>query len=143
MQQMLIQQMFQAADANGDGMVSKTEFENFYNHFMGANASPGAPSSTAAADQLFQQLNATGNGLTQSQFASAVKIMMSQKAQGQAQNRAAGLGGAASGAAATSNGISTASAGSTTWLEKLLASNQNAAAQTGGAQSSGSLEFIA
>ena len=146
MQQMLIQQMFQAADANGNGTVSKTEFENFYNQFMGANSTPGSASSTrAAADQLYQQLNTTGNGLTQSQFASAVKLMMSEKAQGHHPHH---LGTSASGTAGTTtssqSATSSASKNPTTWLQTILASaDQNATGSSAPSQSNGGIEFIA
>ncbi len=144
MQQMLIQQMFQAADTNGNGTVSKTEFENFYNQFMGGN-STSTSSTTAAADQLFQQLSPTGAGLSQSQFASAVKQMTAEKAQGhphhhQGTNVSGATGSAVSSASATSSAPKT----STAWLQSILASsNQNAAGQSVASQSNGGIEFIA
>lgn len=145
MQQMLIQQMFQSADANGNGTISKSEFENFYNQFMGAN-SASAPSSatTAAADQLYQQLNTTGNGLTLNQFGTAVKLMMSQKAQGQYHlHHGAGAGGTVNSSTAPTGATVTAASNPTTWLQQILAAgNQNATAQSAPAQSGG-IEFIA
>lgn len=131
MQQMLIQQMFQSADTSGNGTISKSEFEKFYNQFMGANSTPGSPSSTtAAADQLYQQLNTTGNGLTLGQFTTAVKLMMSQKAQGQRHLHGVGAAG-------------TGSTNPTTLLQQMLAAgNQNTTAQSAPAQTGG-IEFIA
>ena len=146
MQQLLIQQMFHAADANGDGIISKAEFENFYNQFMGANSTPASsPSTTAAADQLYQQLNPSGHGLTLSQFASAVKQMMAQKAQGHSHlPRGARAGGAAHSGAPSQSAASSASSNPTTWLESILAAgNQNATGQTASSQNSGGMEFIA
>jgi hypothetical protein len=146
MQQMLIQQMFQSADANGNGTISKSEFENFYNQFMGAN-SASAPSSatTAAADQLYQQLNTAGNGLTLSQFTTAVKLMMSQKAQGHPHHRHGTVaGGTANSGTASPSATGTASSNPTTWLQQILAAgNQNATAHSSPAQNSGGIEFIA
>jgi hypothetical protein len=138
--------MFQATDANGDGVVSKAEFENFYNQFMGASSTSGSSPSTmaAAADRLYQQLSVTGNGLTQSQFASAVKLMMSQKAQGLPPHHGLGVGGTAGSVGSSLAAASSASINSATWLEKILASgNQNATGQTASAQNNGSMEFIA
>ncbi len=129
MQQMLIQQMFQSADTNGTGTISKSEFENFYSQFMGANSTPSS-STTAAADQLYGQLNTSGNGLTLSQFTSAVKLMMAQKAQGSRQFHGTGA-------------TRTASSNPTTWLQQMLAGgNANASAQSSPAQSGG-MEYIA
>jgi hypothetical protein len=145
MQQLLIQQMFQAADTNGDGVISKTEFENFYNQFMGVNSASGAsPATTAAADQLYEQFNTTGNGLTLSQFASAVKLMMSQRAQGHHHHRGAGAGATANSGAASPSATRPASNNPTTWLQRILAAgNQNAPGQSAAAQNNGGIEYTA
>jgi hypothetical protein len=144
MQQMLIQQMFQAADSNGNGAVSKTEFEKFYNQFMDGNSTPTAQTTTAA-DQLYQQLSPTGAGLSQSQFASAVKQMMAQKAQGHADHHhGMNVSGTADSPASSASATSAAAKTPTAWLQSVLASaNQNAAGQSVASQSSGSMEFIA
>jgi hypothetical protein len=144
MQQILTQQMFQAADTNGDGVISKAEFENFYRQFMGSN-STSESSATAAADELYQQLNVTGHGLTLSQFASAVKLMISQKVHGQTHHQhGAGVSGAANNAAPSQSAASSASNNSATWLKKLLASaNQTTAGQTSSGRSNGGMEFMA
>ncbi len=131
MQQMLIQQMFQSADTTGSGTISKSEFEKFYGQFMGANSTSGSASSTtAAADQLYQQLNTTGNGLSLGQFTTAVKLMMSQKSQGHRH-----LHGTAAGATASSNPA-------TSLQQMLAAGNRNTTAQSAPAQSGG-IEFMA
>ena len=143
MQQMLIQQMFQSADTNGDGTLSKTEFENFYNQFTGANSTPGS-STTAAADQLYQQLNTTGAGLTQGQFASAVKQMMSEKTEGNHRHHGTRAGGTAGSTGSTQTPASSASKNPTTWLETILTStNHSATGQSASSQSNGGIEFIA
>jgi hypothetical protein len=144
MQQILTQQMFQAADTNGDGVISKAEFENFYKQFMGSNSTCGS-STTAAADELYQQLNVTGNGLTLSQFASAVKLMISQKVHGQTHHQhGAGVSGTANNTAPSQSAASSASNNSATWLEKLLASaNQTTAGQVSSGRGNGSMEFVA
>jgi hypothetical protein len=141
MQQMLIQKMFQAADTDGDGVVSKAEFENFYQQFMGTDSMSGSSSSaTAAADRLFEQVSVAGHGLTESQFATAVKLMISQKTQGRIHPHP----GVSAGAAAPEGVAASAVNNPTSWLEKLLAStNRDTAGQTASAQNSGSLEFIA
>ena len=145
MQQLLIQQMFQAADTNGDGVISKTEFENFYNQFMGTNSASGAsPATTAAADQLYQQFNTTGNGLTLSQFASAVKLMMSQRAQGHHHHRGTGADATAHSGTASPSATGPASNNSTTWLQRILAAgNQNTPGQSAPAQNNGGIEYTA
>jgi len=65
MQQQLIQQLFQAAGgSSNNGTISETQFENFYNRFMGTTSQTAGATqaSKAAADQLFQQVNTTGTG---------------------------------------------------------------------------------
>jgi len=145
MQQILIQQMFHAADANGNGVISKTEFENFYKQFMGANSTPESAASTkASADQLYQQLNVSGNGLTVSQFASAVKLMMSEKAQGHLHRQGTSAGGTVGSAAPYPSAASAAAKKPATWLGTILASaNQDAAGQAAPPQNNGGIEFIA
>jgi hypothetical protein len=146
MQQLLIQQMFQGADTNGDGTISKTEFENFYNQFMGANpTSRASASTTAAADQLYQQLNTTGNGLTLSQFAIAVKLMMSQRAQGHHHHhQGTGASGTANSSTLSPSATGPASNNPTTWLQTMLAAgNPNAPGQSAPVQNNGGIEYTA
>ena len=148
MQQLLIQQMFQAANTSGNGVISKSEFEDFYNKFMGANSTP-SPAMTAAADQLYQQFNTTGKGLTLSQFGSAVKLMMSQRAQGHQHHApipgATASSAATAGSAAPSAGVTGPAPNSPTpWLQRFFAAgNEDAAGQSAPAQSNGGMEYTA
>ena len=151
MQQQSVQQMFEAADTNGDGTISQTEFENFYNKFMGTNSTTGtsrSSSTTAAADQLFQELTgSSGSGqMTQTQFASALKQMMSQKAQGNHHHHhgASADGTTSNGTSQSATSSSAASNNATTWLEAILAAtNQPATGQSTASQNNGGIEFIA
>jgi len=70
MQQMLIQQMFQAADANGNGAVSKAEFEKFYSRFMDGNSTPTAQKAQGNAD-AHQGMNVSGTADSSASSASA------------------------------------------------------------------------
>jgi hypothetical protein len=145
MQQLLIQQMFQAADTSGNGTISKSEFENFYSQFMGANSTSGASASTtAAADLLYQQFNTTGNGLTLSQFAGAVKQMMSQRAQGHHHHHGTDASGTANSSTSSPSATRPASNNPTTWLQTILAAgNPNAPGQSAPVQNNGGMEYTA
>jgi hypothetical protein len=145
MQQQLTQNLFQSADTNGDGSISKSEFEAFYDKFMGANSQTQA-SQTAAADQLFQQFDTQGTGqLNATQFAAALKQMIAQQPQGHHGHHHRGVGavGAAAQGASQSNAAS-ASGNPAALFSGLVSSApaQNAATASAQAQA-GSLEFIA
>jgi hypothetical protein len=146
-QQQFVQQLFQAAGGSG-GTISETQFENFYNQFMGTTSQTTgtAQASTAAADQLFQQVNATGNGqMTLSQFATALQQMMAQKAQGHYHHhhhRSSVSGSTNNNSSA--NSTSSASNNSVTLLGQVLANaNQSSTGQSTASQNNGGVEFTA
>jgi hypothetical protein len=146
MQQQLTQSLFQSADVNGDGAVSKSEFESFYSKFTsgGASQTPTA-AQTAAADQIFQQFDTQGAGkLNSTQFAAALKQIMSQQAQGHHQHHVAGTVGAATQGALPSNALSAANT-PVAALESLFSttSAQNVMAEATPPENAGSLEFTA
>jgi hypothetical protein len=164
-QQHWIQQLFQAAGGTNGGTISETQFENFYNQFMnGRSAQNGTTISTqtkAAADELYQQFDSSGNGLTQTEFAAALKQMMAQKAQGHrhhhhhdsATGAASGSQNAPQNAASsgTNSSVANSSAadssttnGSTDVLAILLvAVSESGASQSVQLQDSVSIEFTA
>jgi hypothetical protein len=136
MQQQLSQTLFKTADTNGNGSISKSEFESFYTKFMGATSQSQTAAQTAAADQLFQQLDTQGTGrLNATQFGVALKQIMSQQAHGHphaagATAQSAALAAAGNPAASFNGLFSTAAA-------------QNVTAQAAQPQNAGSLEFTA
>jgi hypothetical protein len=145
MQQQLSQTLFKAADTNGDGTISKSEFESFYTKFMGATSQSQVATQTAAADQLFQQLDTQGIGqLNATQFAAALKQIMSQQAHGHHHHHVTGAVGAVAQGASQSN-ASSAAGNPAALLNGLFstAPAPSATAQASLPQNSGSLEFTA
>ena len=143
MQQQLSQTLFKAADVNGNGSISKSEFESFYSKFMGATSQTQSASQTAAADQLFQQLDTQGAGkLNSTQFAAALKQMMTQQAHGP--HHAAGAAASVTQGASQSN-ASPAADNATALLDGLFSTTRTQKVTTHASlpQNSGSLEFTA
>jgi hypothetical protein len=98
------------------GTISEVQFENFYNQFMNGrsaqNSSTISAQTKTAADQLYQQLGTSGNGLTQAQFATALKQMMAQKSQAHHYHHHHGAvtGGSTGSQNASQNGVVTGDA---------------------------------
>ena len=138
MQQQLTQQLFQSADANGDGTISRSEFESFYSKFTGAAAQ------TPVADEIFQQFDTPGAGqLNATQFAAALDQIVAQ-AQGNRPAHAAGAGGAPAPGASQDDASSAANTPAALLSELLSpASAQDVTAPSAPPQDAGSLEFIA
>jgi hypothetical protein len=145
-QQQFVQQLFQAAGGSS-GTISKTQFENFYNQFMGTTSQTTgtAQASTSAADQLFQQVNTTGNGqMTLSQFATALQQMMAQKAQGHYHHHHRSNVSESTNNNSSANTTSSASNRPVTLLEQILANaNQSSTGQSTASQNNGGIEFTA
>jgi hypothetical protein len=145
MQQQLSQTLFKAADVNGNGAISKSEFEGFYTKFMGATSQTQSATQIAAADHLFQQLDTQGAGkLNSTQFAAALKQMMTQQTHGSQRLHAAGaVGSAAQGA--PQSAASPAADNATALLDGLFstARTQKVTTHASLPENSGSLEFTA
>ena len=68
--------IFQAADTNGDGFISKAEFENFFNQCTGTSPSPPGDDRAPDPGRFFRVADTRGSGeLTLQQFSAALEKM--------------------------------------------------------------------
>jgi len=71
-----VQIIFQAADADRDGFISKAEFENFFNRCRGISRPATAGELAPEADRFFREADAQGTGkLSLKQFSTALDKM--------------------------------------------------------------------